>query len=374
MSFIYHPAVTAIAVSGGPSAGKSSFLSFAKAGLEDRGFRVGIQPEVATELINGGFVPWAGWKDPLDFQARLLEYMIFRENLYARMLAEQDTDKPRVLICDRGTLDAIAYIGKTDFLKVAENFGHGLEVLRSRYKMVIHLESASVRARAHYTLENNAARTEKHSEASALDARTREAWEGHQHHVIIEGRDDFNTKLTDAFNSMGRVLDMPTAKEKERKFIFTNFSMELLEQHRPVAVEIIQTYLTSGLKGEERRVRMRTLDGESSFFYTEKVETGEKGVREEKERLVSRSEYERLILEADRTAEMIKKTRYNVFFENRKFEVDVFQKPKTEKVFVEVEVGDMQEMFDLPPGWNLIEVTGDKRYSNNAIAHGSLSE
>jgi CYTH domain-containing protein/thymidylate kinase len=370
----HHPLVSFVAVSGGPSAGKSSFLSYAKAGLEDRGFRVGIQPEVATELINGGFVPWAGWRNPLDFQSRLLEYMIFREDLYARMLAEQDIDKPLVLICDRGTLDAIAYIGKAEFVRVAESVGYTLEALRSRYNMVIHLESASVRAAAHYTLENNAARTEKDTEAAALDERTRQAWEGHQHHVVIEGRDDFNAKLTAAFNSMGRVLDMPTAKEKERKFIFTNFSTGLLEPYKPVAVEIVQIYLTSGPKGQERRVRRRTLDGESSFFYTEKVETGEKGVREEKERLIPRSEYERLILEADRTAQMIKKTRYNVFFENRKFEVDVFQKPKTEKVFVEVEVGDMQELFDLPPGWNLIEVTGDKRYSNHAIAHGSLSE
>ena len=174
-----------IVFTGGPCAGKTTILSITKQYLESYGLRVVVLSEAPTELINAGLPPWCEWKDPLRFQVHLLRYVIAREDRYRAMMNDLSTEKPTVLLCDRGALDGMAYVGRNNFLKVIEECGYSLQELRERYKAVFHLVTAALGAEEFYTLDNNAARTESMDLARSIDSRTLDAWLGHPHHDVV---------------------------------------------------------------------------------------------------------------------------------------------------------------------------------------------
>lgn len=374
--FGFDPRFSAIVVTGGPCAGKSTFMAVARQYLEDHGLRVAVQPEVATEFITSGFHPVKGWRTSEFFQRYLLRYMLYREEMYYQMLLDLHTEKSLVLLCDRGVLDAMAYIGRQSFVSLLDSFDLDLHALRERYRAVVHLVTAADGAEKFYTLENNLARDETPAQARILDGKTRAAWTGHSHLSVIDNSTGFDQKVHRALTSLARVLDMPTPQEKERKFLLRGWHRGLLPADA-VSVEIVQTYLTFGENGKERRVRMRTLDGSSSYYYTRKLDTAEPGVRDEEEEQISRARYEELLGEQDKTTVPIEKTRHVFTFEGHTFEIDQYKQPVHSLVIGEVEVADMSEPIAFPPGPaydNREEITGVKKYKNRSIAEGSLGD
>lgn len=366
------PTISLIAVTGGPCAGKSTFMAHARQWLEDRGFSVGVIPEVATEFINGGFPPWGSWKDPLAFQNHLLLYSLDRERRYLEFARESSRETPWVLLCDRGLLDPIAYVGRDQYLQVLERHGLDLHTLRERYQGVLHLVTAAQGREEFYTLANNTARTETLEEARLLDRRTQAAWFGHQHLSIIDNATLFQEKIERALTSLARVLHMPEPLEIERKFQVLNFDPSMIPGDA-VQVWIEQDYLvTDSLRGE-RRVRNRVLDGGSSYYYTEKVDTGRVGERIERERQISLREYERLLTEKDPNARTIHKRRFCFSFQGHHFELDCYDGLVSGSLTIlEVEVQDITQPILLPEGWRVQDVTSDARFKNREIAFGSL--
>ncbi len=363
--------VSYIVLTGGPCAGKSTAIAVARQYLEDRGMKVVVASETATELITSGFSPTHGWRDSIRFQSYLLRFLLSKEDLYAEMLRAQETSKPLVVLCDRGALDAVAYVGKSMFVHVARLQHTTIPQLLEMYSAVIHMVTAADGAEAFYITENNSARFETPAQARALDARTLNAWAGHQHLTIVNNATNFDRKVVRVLTALTRTLHMPTPLEKERKFQFLNWNESFLPVDA-VKIEIVQTYLKKGESGEERRVRMRTLDGSYSYYYTEKTETGEKGIREEKERQISAEEYTVQLREMDPMTESILKTRYCFRYGGHMLEVDVYQKPVSDLVIVGVEVGEMSDSISFPDEWKLREVTGELEYKNRSIAEGSL--
>ncbi len=66
-----------------------------------------------------------------------------------------------VILCDRGTMDGQAYLSKTKWNTLLNEFDLNLEKLRDRrYDLVIHLSTSADGAEKHYTLNNNEARVE----------------------------------------------------------------------------------------------------------------------------------------------------------------------------------------------------------------------
>ena len=87
-----------------------------------------------------------------------------------------------LLVCDRGSLDGIAYWpgGKgTEFLGSVQS---SLEAEIARYDWVIHLDTAP---ESHYDV-TNPLRTEPFSEAWALNERVKAAWSSHPRRFIID--------------------------------------------------------------------------------------------------------------------------------------------------------------------------------------------
>lgn len=357
--------VILFAIEGGPCGGKTTFMARAKRYLEEYGFFVGILSERATEFILAGITPWSSWEDGLDFQRFLLFQGLNMESVYADMLVSIAGDKPIVLLCDRGTLGFKAYVSPFDAHKVMESLEVDEQFLRDRYKAVIHLVTAAEGAEKFFTLENNEARTESLEDARALDKRTLSAWHGHPHHIIIDNSTDFEQKIHRALTAFARVLGMPEPLEKERKFLVTNFHRSMIPVEA-VRVEIEQTYLVSTVPDEERRVRKWTVNGATSYLYTAKYPTDVIGVRIEKERLIRYREYREFLREMDPDTKTLHKTRYCFSEHGHNFELDVYD--GYDFVTLEVEVSDINLEITPPTGFEMIDVTGDKTYSNRTFA------
>jgi len=110
-SFEFDPSFFCIAITGGPCAGKSTFLARAVKLLESRGIVARVLSETATELMNSGFSPI---NNP-SFQEDILLYQLARERQFYRMLKNDLNSKKMVLLCDRGALDGLAYSDRDSF-------------------------------------------------------------------------------------------------------------------------------------------------------------------------------------------------------------------------------------------------------------------
>ena len=98
-----------------------------------------------------------------------------------------------VLVCDRGTVDSLAYWRlsgweERDFYAVT---GMGLAEHLDRYFGVIHLQSAAIGAEACYRRWPEAVRRERLEQAARIDALCGEVWSAHPRYVLIDnaGRD-----------------------------------------------------------------------------------------------------------------------------------------------------------------------------------------
>ncbi|NLI10941.1 MAG: ATP-binding protein [Elusimicrobia bacterium] len=174
-----------IVFTGGPSGGKTSVIEIAQ---RKYGKEIVTVPEAASVLYGGGFPRRPGPRAmkhiqrAIYFTVRELEDMSY------------ELDDASIFLCDRGTLDSIAYWpenSKEDFLS---SVGSSLEKEISRYDIVIHMrppQNPDV-----YKLSGT--RIEDHQAALDLDKKTEEAWRGHPKRFIIEDEPDFLLKAEKA--------------------------------------------------------------------------------------------------------------------------------------------------------------------------------
>lgn len=227
-------------------------------------------------------------------------------------------------------------------------------------------------AESFYTLANNVVRTETPEQARVLDARTICAWLGHRHMFVIDNSTGFDEKVRRALEAMARVVDVSAPLEKEKKFKILNFTYDMLPKEA-VKVEIVQDYLTK-VGSMERRVRIWSINNSPIYFYTEKSETGEPGVRIEKERQISLEEYRSYIQQKNPLMQTVLKDRYCFIHAGRNLECDVYRAPLQKLRVVEVELRDMDEQVVFPDSWEVVEVTNDPRFNNYSIAAGLLTD
>lgn len=96
---------------------------------------------------------------------------MFAEDYFTKLA--QMSNMPAIVLCDRGTMDAYAYMSDESFQAVLDQEGWSLVQLRDkRYDLVCFLSSAANGAEKFYTTANNAARSEGLEMARYLDKRT----------------------------------------------------------------------------------------------------------------------------------------------------------------------------------------------------------
>merc|ERR1719422_1771163 len=76
-------------------------------------------------------------------------------------LAEACTDRNVLVICDRGTMDASAFITRDQWNNIIARSGlDEVEIRDNRYNQVIHMVTSAKGAEEFYTVDDNAARSE----------------------------------------------------------------------------------------------------------------------------------------------------------------------------------------------------------------------
>lgn len=154
--------------------------------------------------------------------------------------------------------------------------------------------------------------------------------------------------------------------EIERKFLIRRPEEAWLEKSAQGS-DIIQTYLKTEASSHSDRVRRR--EGKNGVVYTHTVKRRVSDLRrEEQEREISEAEYRTLLQRADPERRTIRKRRYVLPYDGKDFEIDVYPFWQ-DKAVMEIELTDEMETVMLPPEIEIIkEVTGDRRYTNAALA------
>jgi len=173
-----------IVLTGGPGGGKTTAVDLYRREL---GETVVVVPEAATMLYSGGFPRSDNIDIRLATQAAIFEVQKNLEDIQATLYPN------RALLCDRGTLDGVAY-WPGDESSYFSAMGTTLEFELSRYDAVIFFESAAI---GNISIEGgNPIRTESIKEAVALDRRLREIWSHHPNFSHIKHDTSFIKKLT----------------------------------------------------------------------------------------------------------------------------------------------------------------------------------
>jgi len=171
-----------IVLTGGPGAGKTAALELVRSML-CRHLRV--LPESASILFGGGF-------PRLDSRVARAAAQLAIFAVQRQLEAVEDAQEPPALaLCDRGTIDAVAYWPGDPgafWREVRSSRDAELE----RYAAVIHMRPPGAgRGYDHH----NPLRTETAAQAKDLDARIVRAWDGHPNRHFIESAPDFLAKV-----------------------------------------------------------------------------------------------------------------------------------------------------------------------------------
>ena len=175
--------ISKIVITGGPSAGKTTGLSWIQNAFTKLGYVVLFVPETATELITGGVAPWTCGSN-LDYQRCQMRLQMEKERIFEQAARTMREEKI-LIVCDRGAMDNKAYMDELEFSRILSEFGTTEVQLRDSYDAVFHLVTAAKGAEKFYTTENNKARTETVEQAAALDDKLIAAWTGHPHLRVI---------------------------------------------------------------------------------------------------------------------------------------------------------------------------------------------
>lgn len=199
-----------IAVTGGPSGGKTTLLETLK---KELGQQTSIVPEAASLLYRGGF---PRGKTP-NARIHTQKAIYYTQKEIEGLITEDST--AALIVCDRGSLDSIAYwpYSEEDFFKHV-NSSRTVEL--KRYDWVIHLDTAS----ADYYDSTNPIRTESHDEAVLLNEKIRKAWKGHPQRLVISEDSDFLTKMAKCIGVITAILD-----GEKHKDIVHRFAIKTLE-------------------------------------------------------------------------------------------------------------------------------------------------
>ena len=358
--------IAKIVITGGPCAGKTTAMSWIQNAFTKLGYAVLFVDETATQLITGGAAPWLSTSNR-DFQLQLLQLQLAKEKAFTEIGRTMKESKILV-VCDRAAMDNCAYMTEEEFGWILERMGTYKIAMRDQYDAVFHLVTAAKGAEKYYTLANNQARTESAEEAAALDDRLIASWTGHPHFRVIDNSTDFEQKMMRLIREITAFLGEPTPMEIERKYLIARPDLSVLERKLNCErVSIIQTYLTSDCDGEERRIRMRGVNGHFIYFMTRKRKIS--GIKRiEIEERLTQDEYIAHMVEADPEFRPIHKDRYCLSENGLYYEIDIFPEWK-DRALMEIELHSEDQAVVFPEGIDVIrEVTGDPEYSNHEIA------
>lgn len=354
-----------IVFTGGPCSGKTTFTSRAEEIFAERGYRVIIDHESATDLISGGISP--ATLGMYEFQKYVVSLQLAKEKICYEAAKEIEGDKVLIFI-DRALLDNESYVGHEDYCKILQDFDINYDEINSRYDMVVHLVTSAKGKEEAYTYANNSARYESIDDARKMDDSALEAWKDHPNRVIIGNETDFEVKMRKAIQAVFEYLGDEKPVEKFLKYLVEvdeDIINKIKAEQNYSNVRIEQYYLTSP-KGIERRIRKRVRNGNELYSYSEAkyMSTNE---RIKSDKILSSRQYFDYYNEIDQNLKPINKERFSFIKNDLFYKLDIFDFDKT-RGLLSVQVGEGQNVV-LPEYVKVIkEVTNDSNYKNYYLA------
>ena len=155
---------------------------------------VRVLPEAASIVFGGGF------PDDDETSRRAAQRAIFY--VQRELEASGYTRNPAIVLCDRGTIDGLAYWpGSAD--EFWSSVGTTSDTELARYDAVIHLRTPALE---HGYSHQNPLRTESAEMAARMDARIAVAWATHPRRFMVESAADFLDKAARALEILRREL------------------------------------------------------------------------------------------------------------------------------------------------------------------------
>ena len=171
-------------LTGGPGGGKTAVLEMAR-----RYFcqHVVIAPEAASIVFGGGFL-----RSTQPKGLRAAQRAIFHVQKALETVA-LESHKTAVVLCDRGTLDGLAY-WPGSHRSFCEEFGIDYQKELNRYAAVVHVKVPALA----WGYEKNRIRHESVEQAHEIDLRIERAWREHPRVLTVSAQAGFLDKLANA--------------------------------------------------------------------------------------------------------------------------------------------------------------------------------
>ena len=182
-----------VVLTGGPGAGKTAVLEVIR-----RNFcpHITVLPEAASILFSGGFP-----REASGAGLRATQRAIFHTQRQLEEIA-RECSGAAVALCDRGTLDGLAYWPGEEG-ELWADVGSTRERELERYEAVIHLRTPGNDQGYDHS---NPVRVESATEAAVIDQRILAAWEGHPQRYEVASADDFLQKVGDAVDRISELV------------------------------------------------------------------------------------------------------------------------------------------------------------------------
>ena len=363
--------ITRIVLTGGPAAGKTTLISrILKEFKEDDGWKVITIPETATDLISGfGIKPFGNCVTMEQFQYFVIEDQLHKEKL-ALKAAELVPEENVLIVYDRAIFDDKAYISDEQFIKTLAYFGKTEQEILMGYDAVLHLVTCAKGAEFAYNF-GNAARYEDVSVAREKDDLTLRAWSSHPRVHVIDNSVDFEDKINRAIKVIYSIVGLAAPQSAKRKYLIEKPDCDMLvNKYGAVAIEMMQTYLTSNSFNIVRRIRQEKNGNAYLYFYTEK-RVADDGTRWITEKHISEKQYIAYLMESDMSLHSVRKTKYRFSLDERRFDIDFYPFSDDRAIMFVYYNGDA--VGELPEEITVIkDVTGDLQYKNRSLAKSQM--
>ncbi|CAL7947764.1 unnamed protein product [Xylocopa violacea] len=359
-----------VVLTGGPCGGKTTGQMRLCTFFENMGWKVFRVPETATVLLSGGIKfsdlnaeeakgsgsrpsitkssqrryrnrldrGEARWPEILEvdsgegfkFQENLLRTMIQIENTFFQL--GESCSRNCLIICDRGAMDASAFISKDKWeLMMASNGWNNVELRDNRYNQIIHMVSAANGAEEFYSTEDHACRSEGVELARELDYKAAAAWVGHPYFDVIDNSQDFESKICRMIECVCQKLGIDTgdrlrASSRKVKFLVTG-PLPADSEFPPFQdFDVVHNYLQSNNPKMQARLRKRGQKGHWSYIHTIRRPKMCGQVIEVKTQLTHR-DYLNMLAQRDDSHFTIFKRRRCFLINNQYFQLDIYREP-----------------------------------------------
>ncbi|XP_073944316.1 TRPL translocation defect 14 isoform X2 [Choristoneura fumiferana] len=364
-----------LVLTGGPCGGKTTGQSRLCTFFENLGWKVFRVPETATVLLSGG-VKFADLTpdEATKFQENLLKTMVQIENTFFEL--GRTCQRNCLIICDRGAMDASAFISKEVWeAMLSANGWNSVELRDNRYNHIVHMVSAANGAEDFYSTEDHACRSEGVELARELDYNAAAAWVGHPYFDVIDNSTDFDKKMNRLIACVCQKIGIETGdrlnvNSKKRKFLVKAPLPPDTEFPPFQDFDVVHNYLQSDLRKAQVRLRKRGQKGHWSYIHTlRKFHSNGQSV--EVRTQLSHRDYLNMLPQRDDAHFTIFKKRRCFIYNNQYYQLDLYRQPTHPRcrglVLLETYSAtyDQDSLLASLPKFLLIEreVTGDPAYS-----------